>query len=236
MKGQKIVVVEDEEDIRELIEYHLLREGFQVFSASDGERGLAIINREMPALVLLDLMLPGIDGLEICREIRAAEKTKHIPVLMVTAKTEEADVVLGLGLGADDYIQKPFRPRELVARVKSALRRKGFSEEEPATVLVRGPLEIDSVRHQVTLLDAETGMRAELELTATEFGLLSVLARRPGRVFDREELLELSRGESGMALDRVVDAHIRSIRKKLGGSRNLIETVRSIGYRFTERA
>jgi DNA-binding response OmpR family regulator len=236
MRGQRIVVVEDEEDIRELIEYHLTREGYKVTAVADGERGLATINREVPDLVLLDLMLPGIDGLEICREIRSGEKTKHIPVLMVTAKTEEADVVLGLGLGADDYVQKPFRPRELVARVKSALRRKGFSEDEPSAVLVRGPLEIDSVRHRVALLDAATGMREELDLTATEFGLLSVLARRPGRVFDREELLELSRGDSGMALDRVVDAHIRSIRKKLGDARNLIETVRSIGYRFSERA
>lgn len=235
MKGKRIVVVEDEEDIRELIEYHLTREGFAVTAVAGGERGLAVINRELPDLVLLDLMLPGIDGLEICREIRSGEKTKHIPILMVTAKTEEADVVLGLGLGADDYVHKPFRPRELVARVKSALRRKGFADEPPSTILVRGPLEIDAVRHRVALLDAATGERNELDLTATEFSLLSVLARRPGRVFDREELLELSRGESGMALDRVVDAHIRSIRKKLGDARKLIETVRSIGYRFSER-
>ncbi|MFT6042402.1 MAG: DNA-binding response OmpR family regulator [Gammaproteobacteria bacterium] len=152
---------------------------------------------------------------------------------MVTAKTEEADVVLGLGLGADDYIQKPFRPRELVARVKSAIRRKSFAEEEPSTVLKRGPLEIDSVKHRVVMIDGQE--RKELEFTATEFELLHVLARRPGRVFDREELMELSRGESGMALDRVIDAHIRSIRKKLGDQRGLIETVRSVGYRFTER-
>ncbi|MFT4710548.1 MAG: DNA-binding response OmpR family regulator [Bacteroidia bacterium] len=233
MKGKKIVVVEDEEDIRELIEYHLQREGFTVIGVEDGERGLLTIERELPDLVLLDLMLPGIDGLEICRELRNREKTKHISVLMVTAKTEEADVVLGLGLGADDYIQKPFRPRELVARVKSAIRRKSFAEEEPSTVLKRGPLEIDSVKHRVVMIDGQE--RKELEFTATEFELLHVLARRPGRVFDREELMELSRGESGMALDRVIDAHIRSIRKKLGDQRGLIETVRSVGYRFTER-
>ena len=235
MKGKKIVVVEDEEDIRELIEYHLQREGFAVIGVEDGERGLQTIERELPDLVLLDLMLPGVDGLEICRELRSREKTKHISVLMVTAKTEEADVVLGLGLGADDYIQKPFRPRELVARVKSALRRKAFSEEEPSKVLQRGPLEIDSIKHRVTMLTGVGEEREELELTATEFELLHVLARRPGRVFDREELMELSRGESGMALDRVIDAHIRSIRKKLGEQRGLIETVRSVGYRFTER-
>jgi len=235
MKGKKIVVVEDEEDIRELIEYHLQREGFAVLGVEDGERGLLTIERELPDLVLLDLMLPGIDGLEICRELRNREKTKHISVLMVTAKTEEADVVLGLGLGADDYIQKPFRPRELVARVKSAIRRREFAEEEPSKVLKRGPLEIDLVKHRTTMLSGPDGEREELKLTATEFELLHVLARRPGRVFDREELMEMSRGESGVALDRVIDAHIRSIRKKLGEQRGLIETVRSVGYRFTER-
>lgn len=235
MKGKKIVVVEDEEDIRELIEYHLQREGFAVIGVEDGERGLLTIERELPDLVLLDLMLPGIDGLEICRELRNRDKTKHISVLMVTAKTEEADVVLGLGLGADDYIQKPFRPRELVARVKSALRRREFADDEPSDVLKRGPLEIDSVKHRITMLSGPEGEREELEFTATEFELLHVLARRPGRVFDREELMELSRGEAGVALDRVIDAHIRSIRKKLGEQRGLIETVRSVGYRFTER-
>jgi two-component system phosphate regulon response regulator PhoB len=230
MLGARIVVVEDEEDIRELIEYHLEREGFEIFGAGDGKRGLELVQREVPDLVLLDLMLPGMDGLEVCRAIRADERVAHVPVLMVTAKAEEADVVLGLGLGADDYIPKPFRPRELIARVKAALRgkRRLMEIEADAEPLVRGKLRMDPARHRVFLGDEE------LSLTATEFKLLWTLARRPGRVFGREDLLEASRGDAAMALDRSVDAHIRSVRKKLGESRDLIETVRSMGYRFTE--
>lgn len=232
MQGARIIVVEDEEDIRELIEYHLTREGFEVRGTPDGKRGLELVLRDVPDLVLLDLMLPGMDGLEICREIRASDTAGHVPVLMVTAKSEEADVVLGLGLGADDYIAKPFRPRELVARVKSALRgkrreEKAKDDQEP---IVRGPLRMDPVRHKVFLDESEVG------LTATEFKLLWTLARRPGRVFTREDLLEASRGDSAVALDRAVDAHIRSVRKKLGTHRELIETVRSMGYRFAEAA
>jgi len=230
MQGARIIVVEDEEDIRELIEYHLGREGFQVTGAGDGKRGLEMILREVPDLVLLDLMLPGMDGLEICRTMRSSETAAHVPVLMVTAKAEEADVVLGLGLGADGYISKPFRPRELVARVKAALRGKQRVEStnEDAEPLVRGPLRMDPVRHKVFMEEAE------LNLTATEFKLLWTLARRPGRVYGRDDLMEASRGDAGVALDRAVDAHIRSVRKKLGAHRDMIETVRSMGYRFTE--
>lgn len=230
MQGARIVVVEDEEDIRELIEYHLEREGATVTGVGDGHKGLEVVLREVPDLVLLDLMLPGKDGLDVCRDIRADERVAHVPVLMVTAKSEEADVVLGLGLGADDYIQKPFRPRELVARVKTALRREKRAREpkDEAKVLVRGALRIDTTRHKAHLGDQELG------LTATEFRLLHTLARRPGRVYSREELLEASRGESAFALDRSVDAHIRSVRKKLGEARDLVETVRSMGYRFAE--
>lgn len=232
MQGARIVVVEDEEDIRELIEHHLGREGYKVSAAAEGKRGLELIRREVPDLVLLDLMLPGMDGLEICREIRADERIAHVLVLMVTAKAEEADVVLGLGLGADDYISKPFRPRELVARVKSALRRSKRASEpkESEAKIVRGDLCIDPSRHKAYLGDRELG------LTATEFKLLWTLARRPGRVFKREDLLEASRGDSAVALDRSVDAHIRSVRKKLGEARDLVETVRSMGYRFAEAA
>ena len=228
--GARIVVVEDEEDIRELIEYHLGREGCEVLGSGDGKRGLELIQRELPDLVLLDLMLPGMDGLEVCRAIRADERVAHVPVLMVTAKGEEADIVLGLGLGADDYIPKPFRPRELVARVKAALRSKQRAAETSADAepLVRGSLRMDPARHRAYVDEVE------LNLTATEFKLLWTLAKRPGRVFAREDLLEASRGDAAIALDRSVDAHIRSVRKKLGGSRDLIETVRSMGYRFTE--
>ncbi len=230
MQGTRIVVVEDEEDIRELIEYHLRREGAEVLGVGDGLEGLEVILREVPDLVLLDVMMPGKDGLEVCRDIRADDRVAHIPVLMVTARSEEADVVLGLGLGADDYIQKPFRPRELVARVKTALRRERRAREPKAKgeLLVRGGLRIDATRHKAHLDGRELG------LTATEFRLLWTLARRPGRVYSREELLEASRGDAAFALDRSVDAHIRSVRKKLGEARDLVETVRSMGYRFSE--
>lgn len=225
------MIVEDEEDIRELIQYHLEREGWRVTAVADGAKGLATVLREVPDLVLLDLMMPGMDGLEVCREIRADDRVAHVPVLMVTAKSEEADVVLGLGLGADDYIQKPFRPRELVARVRTALRRerRARAPKDKQELIVRGELRIDSTRHKAFLSGEELG------LTATEFRLLQTLARRPGRVYNREELLEASRGESAFALDRSVDAHIRSVRKKLGESRDLVETVRSMGYRFAEQ-
>ena len=232
MQGARIVVVEDEEDIRELIQYHLEREGYKVLVASDGKRGLELIQREVPDLVLLDLMLPGKDGLEICRDIRSDERIAHVAVLMVTAKAEEADIVLGLGLGADDYISKPFRPRELIARVQSALRRLTEAREPKLgeAPIVRGALSIDPARHKAFLGERELG------LTATEFKILWTLARRPGRVFHREDLLEASRGDSAVALDRSVDAHIRSVRKKLGDARDLVETVRSMGYRFAEEA
>jgi DNA-binding response OmpR family regulator len=230
MQGARIVVVEDEEDIRELIQYHLEREGCRVTAVGDGQLGLEAVQREVPDLVLLDLMMPGKDGLEVCRDIRADERIAHVPVLMVTAKAEEADVVLGLGMGADDYIQKPFRPRELVARVKTALRReqRARTPKGKDELIVRGDLRIDPVRHKAHLDGRELG------LTATEFRLLWTLARRPGRVYNREELLEASRGDAAFALDRSVDAHIRSVRKKLGPARDLVETVRSMGYRFAE--
>lgn len=230
MSKGRIAIVEDEEDIREILEYNLTREGFAVESANDGSTGLEMIRRESPELVLLDLMLPDMDGLEICRQLKNDEATEEIMIIMVSAKGEEADIVLGLGLGADDYIPKPFSNKELIARVQSVLRRgKKGEEKAPSKGEVRhGLLKIDPERHRAWY-DAK-----EIELTATEFRILLMLARNPGRIFSRSQILSESRGELAAAFDRSVDAHVRTIRKKLGEGRDLIETVRAIGYRFAE--
>ena len=229
MPGSKVVVIEDEIDILKVIEYNLSREGFQVRGARRGEEGLELVRRENPALVLLDLMLPGRDGLDICRLLKADDLTRSIPVIMVTAKGEESDVVLGLGLGADDYIVKPFGIKELVARVRAVLRRtRAGAEEAIQEQIVRGPLHVDTVRHRVTVGGDP------LTLTATEFRLLRVLAEHPGRVFTRDQLLNRAVSPDAAVVDRNIDVHIRSIRKKLGSSASFVETVRGIGYRFTE--
>ena len=225
MPQANIVVIEDEADIRELLSYNLEREGYSVHQAEDGEAGLSIIKENKPRLVLLDLMLPGIDGIEVCRRLRANEDTSTLPIIMLTAKSEEIDVVLGLEVGADDYLSKPFSPRELLARIKAVLRRRSTeTESESATVMV-GPLAIDASRHQVRV----DGI--DIELTATEFRLLHALASRPGRVFRRDQLLEQVIGDQAIVIDRNIDVHVRTIRKKMGEHRDMIETVRGVGYR-----
>ncbi|MEW6742608.1 MAG: response regulator [Planctomycetota bacterium] len=229
MKKEKIVVIEDETDIREVIEYNLAREGYRVIGAADGEEGLRSIRREGPDLVLLDLMLPGLDGIETCSRIKQDPLTRSIPVVMVTAKGEETDIVLGLGVGADDYITKPFSPKELVARVKAVLRRGPLKEERGAGErIVRGSVVIDAVRHEVRVDERL------LTLTATEFRLLHFLASHPGRVFTRDHLLRRVIGEDAIVIDRNIDVHIRAIRQKLGEHRHLIETIRAVGYRFAD--
>jgi DNA-binding response OmpR family regulator len=225
----KVVVIEDEIDILKVIEYNLNREGFQVRGARRGEEGLDLVRKENPALVLLDLMLPGRNGLDICRTLKSDELTRSIPVIMVTARGEESDVVLGLGLGADDYIVKPFGIKELVARVQAVLRRvPPDGDTAGPEQILRGPLYIDTARHRVTIHGAP------LTLTATEFRLLRVLAEHPGRVFSRDQLLSRSVSPDAAVVDRNIDVHVRAIRKKLGGSATLLQTVRGIGYRFTE--
>ncbi len=229
MSKKKIVIVEDEPDILEVISYNLRREGYAVHTASDGIKGLSLIRQHQPDLVLLDLMLPGVDGLEICASIKQDSSTKDTSVIMVTAKGEESDIVLGLGVGADDYISKPFSPRELVARVKAVLRRGGSGEQEPKQEqLTLGGLRIDSTRH---LVEYEC---REIKLTATEFRLLHFLASYPGRVFSREQLLSKALGDEVIIVDRNIDVHIRGIRKKMEVDPPIIETIRGVGYRITE--
>ena len=228
MSATKVVVIEDEPDILELIEYNLRREGFEVATATTGRSGLSVIGREKPDIVLLDLLLPGLDGLDVCRRLRSVDSTRDLPIIMVTARGEESDVVLGLGVGADDYIHKPFSPRELIARLRAVLRRGGMQERDPERKTVRGPLAIDPAKHRVHL----EGRR--LELTPTEFRLLHFLASHPGRVFTRGQLVDSAIGDRAVVIDRNIDVHVRAVRKKLGSHRDLIETVRGIGYRFRE--
>ena len=228
----RITIVEDEEDIREILQYTLAREGFEVDCAADGSTGLEMIRRNPPDLVLLDLMLPDVEGLEVCRQLKADRETRDIAIIMVTAKGEESDIVLGLGLGADDYIPKPFSARELVARTRSVIRRSRRPEAETSSEasISRKGLKVDPTRHKVFVHDSE------VEFTATEFKILYLLASNPGRIFSRSQILSESRGELAAAFDRSVDAHVRTIRKKLGDLRDLIETVRAIGYRFAEES
>ncbi|MDG1929247.1 MAG: response regulator [Nitrospinaceae bacterium] len=228
MKKSKIVVIEDEVDILEVINYNLSKEGFDVCSALDGEEGLALIKKEVPDLVLLDLMLPGLDGIEICRKLKTDYSTRSIPIIMVTAKGEESDIVLGLGMGADDYMVKPFRPRELIARIRSVLRRGDFIEEGEGLVSI-DKLVIDINRHEVKLEGKK------IILTAMEFKLLHFLASHPGQVFTRENLLNHVSSDDTFIIDRNIDVHIRSIRKKLNKHRELIETIHRVGYRFRDK-
>jgi DNA-binding response OmpR family regulator len=230
MTKPKILIIEDEPDIRELLQYNLNRDGCEATAVADGKTGIAAARRLAPDLVLLDLMLPGMDGLEVCRKLRSDTATAGVAIIMVTARGEESDIVLGLGLGADDYITKPFKANEMLARVRAVLRRtrEDSRVNDDKKVVVAGALRIDPSRHKVTL-DEE-----ELALTATEFRILHYLASRPGRVFTRDQILAASMSPNTMVLERNIDVHIRSIRKKLGEHRKLIETVRAIGYRFAE--
>ena len=228
MKKTKIAVIEDEADILEVIDYNLSKEGFDVCSALNGEEGLALVKNEGPDLVLLDLMLPGLDGIEICRKLKTDYSTRSIPIIMVTAKGEESDIVLGLGMGADDYMVKPFRPRELMARIRSVLRRGDFIEEGEGLVSI-DELVIDINRHEVKLEEKK------IVLTAMEFKLLHFLASHPGQVFTRENLLNHVSSDDTFIIDRNIDVHIRSIRKKLNKHRELIETIHRVGYRFRDK-
>jgi DNA-binding response OmpR family regulator len=228
MNNPLIVVVEDEQAIQDVIAYNLRREGYEVLLAGHGNEGLALIQSKRPALVILDLMLPGIDGLSICQQLRADPKTRSIPLMILSAKEEESDIVIGLSLGADDYLAKPFSPREMLARVKALLRRANTSRSVSDDYIQVGPLAIDFSRFEAKLSGQP------LKLTATEFKLLAELAGHPGRALTREHLLNRAVGDAVVVVDRNIDVHIRSVRKKLGDQAAMIETIRGLGYRFVE--
>jgi two-component system phosphate regulon response regulator PhoB len=227
MAKKTILAIDDEKDLIELVRYNLEKEGFQVSGARDGESGLAQAIQEMPDVVLVDLMLPGIDGLEVCRRLKSNTRTAAIPLIMLTAKSSESDRVVGLELGADDYVVKPFSPRELVARIRALLRRTNV-QEEPPTRIRRGDLVIDLDRREVSCAEMP------VILTATEFRLLHFLAAHPGHVFTRSELIDNVLGRDIAVLDRTIDVHIMALRRKLGDRGDCVETVRGFGYRFQE--
>jgi two-component system alkaline phosphatase synthesis response regulator PhoP len=224
--NELVVVIEDEEDIRELIRYNLEKDGYRVLTARSGEEGISMVLSAMPELVMLDLMLPGMDGLQVCREIKAIEKLKEIPVVMVTARGEESDVVSGLELGADDYITKPFSPKVLVARVRAALRRRVAPQPTIQAVVRHERLVVNPQRREVAI-DNE-----RIELTNTEFKLLHFLIRQPGVVFTRDQIVDGVHGDDYPVTDRSVDVQIVGLRKKLLEYGACIETVRGVGYRF----
>ncbi len=224
-----ILVVEDDEDILELVSYNLKKEGYQITRAMTGETALQCVEDESPHLILLDLMLPELDGLEVCRRLKRDPETASIPIVMLTAKGEESDIVAGLETGADDYITKPFSPRVLIARIRAVLRRhrRGMASEE--AVLTFGDLTIHPGRHEVIYQDAA------IDLTYSEFAILHLLARRPGWVFTRYRIVDAIRGEHYAVTERAVDVQIAGLRKKLGDAGEYIKTVRGVGYKFTEQ-
>jgi len=219
--------VDDEPDIVEFVQYNLRKEMYETLSAGDGQRALQLARQHKPDLVLLDIMLPGLDGIEVCHALKSGRETASIPIIMLTAKGEEADVVSGLEVGADDYVSKPFSMRLLLARMKAVMRRTTRTEEPP-TLTQAHDLVVDDDRHRITLR-GET-----LELTLTEYKLLRFLAQHPGRVFTRTQILNNIQDEQVVVIDRAIDVHVAALRKKLGLAGKYIETVRGVGYRFKE--
>lgn len=227
MAKESILIVDDEEDVLELVRYNLDKNGYKVETAVSGEQALRKANSKRPDLIVLDLMLPGIDGMEVCKLLKNDPKTGHIPIIMLTAKGEEADIVTGLELGADDYVTKPFSPKVLVARVRRILHRAVAHNTEKTTIKIHD-LTINPARHEVLIKNKP------VELTFTEFNILRTLAKRPGLVFTRYQIVDAIHGSDYPVTDRAVDVQIVSLRKKLGSCGEYIETVRGVGYRFKD--
>ncbi len=223
---KKILVIEDEEDIREVLRYNLAREGYEISVAESGEQGLQLALSSGPNLVLLDLMLPGMSGLDVCRALQADNKARSIPIVMVTAKGEESDIVVGLEMGADDYVTKPFSIKILLARVRAALRRAESAEAPVEETLQIGELSIDPARHEVLL------QNNKIDLTATEFRILHFLAANRGKVYTRHQIVLGVHGDDYPVTDRSIDVQVTGLRKKLENYSDLLETVRGVGYRL----
>ena len=228
MAREKILVVDDEEDILELVRYNLTKENLVVTCVTSGEEALACLQKGTYDVILLDLMLPGRDGLDTCRILKNNPETAQIPVIMITAKSEDTDVVLGLELGADDYVTKPFSPRVLLARIKAILRRNQLENQDDKAIIRLHEMVINPTRHEVRVGGSF------VTLTATEFSILHFLAKRPGWVFTREQIIDFVKGSDYPVTDRSVDVQVVGLRKKLGEAGDLIETVRGVGYRFRE--
>jgi two-component system, OmpR family, alkaline phosphatase synthesis response regulator PhoP len=228
MTRERILVVDDEEDLLELVNYNLSKEGYRVRCVASGEEALAEARQTLPDLIVLDLLLPMVDGLEVCRRLKSDSRTQHIPIIMLTAKSEESDMVAGLELGADDYVTKPFSPRILLARIKAILRRKGKEGSDEEGAIRIHELVIHPGRHEV-LISGQA-----IELTFTEFRLLHFLARKPGWAFTRSQIVDGVKGEDYPVTERSVDVQVAGLRKKLGEFGAYVETVRGVGYRFKE--
>ena len=228
MSKKKLLIIEDDKSLASVVEYNFSNSGYKVFCARDGQDGINQARNRMPDIILLDLMIPVIDGIEVCRQLRAESTTRETPIIMVTAKAEEVDQLIGFSAGADDYVIKPFSVRVLMEKVKTLLRRHTRSQGAGLDIISSGPIEVDRGRHRV-LVDQK-----QLELTPSEFRLLDTLIRHPGRAFERSELINAALGADTLALERTIDVHIRSLRKKLGVHAEIIQTVRGVGYRFRE--
>lgn len=228
MPKNKILVVDDEQDLVKLIRYHLEKDGYKVITAFDGEDALFLARREKPELIILDLMLPGMDGFEVCRKLKTNQELANSAIVMLTAKGEEDDITIGLRLGADDYVTKPFSPKELIARVEAVLRRTRTPSGVTNYIEIDG-LTIDLYKHEVTIEDEV------ILLTLTEFKILHQLAGKPGRVFTRDQLIDAASGPETSVIDRTIDVHIASLRKKLKTFAGHIVTIRGIGYKFKEQ-
>jgi two-component system phosphate regulon response regulator PhoB len=227
MGKPRILLIEDERGLTDVLSYNLNREGYETLVAHDGTEGLRKAQMQLPDLVILDIMLPGIDGLEVCRQLRAGKQTSKIPILMLTAKSEEMDQVVGFTVGADDYVTKPFSVKVLLERVR-ALKRRTDTLPESGDLLEHLGVSIDKIKHRACV-DGE-----ELDLTPTEFRLLECMLRQPGRAFTRTQLMDSAIEEGALVLERTIDVHIKSLRRKLGSACDYIETVRGVGYRFRE--
>ncbi len=230
MPKQKILIVEDDRAIADILDYNLANSGYDTLRSTDGQDALNQARLKLPDLILLDLMIPVLDGLEVCKHLRASSETREIPIVMLTAKGEETDELVGFNVGADDYVVKPFSVKILLQRVKSLLRRRNQSNGQGGEITTLCGVTIDRVKHRVSMNGQS------VDLTPTEFRLLDTMIRQPGRAFDRGELIDAALGVDTMVLERTIDVHIRSLRKKLGEENELIQTVRGIGYRFRERA
>ena len=226
MPNKQILVVEDEEDILELVSFNLKKEGYQVRGVTSGEEALQEVRRKIPSLIILDLMLPGVDGFDVCKSLKNDPRTKAVPIVMLTARSEEADIVIGLELGADDYLTKPFSPRVLIARVRAILRRSKAEISEHEILQKVHDIEINVKRHEVLISGNQ------VNLTSTEFRLLYLLADRPGWVFTRDQIVGAVHDQEYAVTDRSVDVMIVGLRRKLGLSGKCIETVRGVGYRM----
>lgn len=226
--AKKLLIVEDDRSLAGVLEYNFNAAGYQVFCAHDGQDGINQARSKQPDVILLDLMIPIVDGVEVCRQLRSESQTRETPIMMLTAKAEETDQLIGFSVGADDYVVKPFSVRVLLERVKSLCRRNERFQNGGSDLIASGGISIDRFKHRASIHGKP------IDLTPSEFRLLDTLIRNPGRAFDRSELIESALGGDTLVLERTIDVHIRSLRKKMGDQAQFVETVRGVGYRFRE--